>query len=121
MWIAVVIYLIINISGLTLMKQGMSKSSFDIFNSNTGFLSIESILDFRVVLGSVLYVLSFLTWLYLLKKYDLSYIFPIVTGLSYIGVLTVSFFLLSERFNLIKLVGATLILVGVMLIYKNNI
>ncbi|HHY95812.1 MAG TPA: hypothetical protein GX513_12515 [Firmicutes bacterium] len=120
MWMAIVLYLACSIFGLLLMKQGLNHTTFAV-TQTAPFLSIGSQLDLRVVMGAAFYLTSFLTWLFLLKKYNLSYIFPITTGLSYVGVLAVSYFALAERFNAPKLVGALLILVGVVLVYRNNI
>lgn len=120
MWIAVIFYLACSISGLLLMKQGLNNTSAHVVRESP-FLTIGSQLDLRAVIGIFLYALSFLTWLYLLKRFNLSYIFPIITGLSYLGVLAVSYFLLAERFNTPKLVGAVLILIGVILVFRNNI
>lgn len=120
MWMVVVLYLVCSISGLLLMKEGLNHTTLA-FVRGVPFLAIGSQLDLRVVGGSALYLVSFLTWLFLLKKYDLSYIFPIITGLSYVGVLLVSYFTLAEKFNPPKLVGALLILVGVLLVFRNKI
>ncbi len=120
MWIAVGFYLVCSVFGLLLMKQGLSNTSASV-SGEAPFLTISSQLDLRTVIGITLYVLSFFTWLYLLKRFHLSYIFPVITGLSYLGVLAVSYFVLAERFNVPKLVGIFLILAGVLLVFRNDI
>lgn len=116
MWIIVIIYLCLSCFGLNFMKQGMDNSNFELVRDNSAFFMLNSNIDLRAIIGASFYVLSFLTWLFLLKKYDLSYIFPIVTGLAYIGVMLISYFVLAEKFDIFKILGAVMILAGVVLV-----
>jgi len=73
-------------------------------------------LNFYAVSGIVLYGLSFLTYVYLVSKYDLGYIIPLTTALVYLVIFTASFFLFNEVFTGIKVAGIILIAVGLILL-----
>ena len=72
----------------------------------------------KLIIGAILYGSSFLTWLWLLSKEDLSSIYPIVVALGYLSIMLVSFVFLKEQASLAKFIGAFLILVGVFFILR---
>jgi len=65
--------------------------------------------------GLVLYGLATLLWLYLLSKYDLSYIYPF-TSLSFVMAIFVSSLLLGETVTWNRWAGAVTIVLGVYLV-----
>lgn len=72
------------------------------------------------VSGIFLYGLSFILYTYLLSKYDLGYIIPLTTGLVYIFIFIASFVIFKESFTLIKILGITFILGGIVLLNLNK-
>lgn len=68
------------------------------------------------VIGVLLYGISFLLYIYLLAKNDLSYIIPLTTALVYMVIFVASAFIFKESFTVLKIIGISLILAGVVLI-----
>lgn len=61
-------------------------------------------------------VLAFVFSLLALRKYELTYYAPIVTGSFFLLVNLVSFYVLREKITLAKLAGSTLILLGIIIL-----
>ena len=114
--VLVIYYLIASSLGLILIKS--------FFNSGYT-ISIQNLVvfwDYRIIIGAVLYMSSFLSWFLILAKYELSSIYPIIIGLSYVFIVILSFFLLKEHGNIYRYIGVLLILSGVILIaYKGDV
>lgn len=68
------------------------------------------------VAGIFLYGVSFLTYIYLISKYDLGYIIPLTTALVYILIFAASFLIFNEAFTVIKIAGIFLIVCGLILL-----
>ena len=105
------IYVILSVSGLTLFKLG-SKEGF-LFNASSGFFSLN-IYWFSIV-GLVLYILSFLVYMGLIAKSNLSQLIPIATGLVYLATLVSAAYILKENIQGIQVLGCIVILIGVIL------
>ncbi|MDP1845270.1 MAG: hypothetical protein Q8L09_00805 [Candidatus Moranbacteria bacterium] len=110
-FIAIAIYLACSTTGLLLLKSSLAHQSV---KSLSDFLQMW--LNVKFVAGFFLYAASFLTWLFLLNKKDLSVIFPIVIGLSYITVFAAALVVLHEEASTAKIIGAVLIGVGILFI-----
>lgn len=68
-----------------------------------------------VVLGFILYGISFALWMYVLRYFELSFARPF-TSVGYIITYVISIFLLGESFSINRLFGVVLILIGVALL-----
>jgi uncharacterized membrane protein len=66
-------------------------------------------------LGAVSYGLSFLVWMFLLKKYDLSFLRPLV-GFGYIITSLLAWIVLKEKITVLRWIGIGLIVAGVYLV-----
>ena len=71
-----------------------------------------------VIVGLVVYVCSMVFWLVALSRVDLSYAYPFVS-LSYVAVLIASWRLFSEDITLVRLLGTTVVGLGVFLIAQS--
>lgn len=81
--------------------------------------SILSILtNAPVMLGTISYGLSFLIWIKVLSKVELSYAYPMVS-LGYIIVMIFSYFLFKENISFMRIAGVLLIISGVILVAKS--
>ena len=106
-YILVAAYIISTISGLLLVKIG-GDIKFTFINNVLGLnISLKS------VSGILLYSLSFVLYMWILQKFNLSYIVPFCTGIVYILVIIISYVILHESISIIQLVGITLVLSGI--------
>ena len=108
-------YLTLSTLGLTLLKLSVSTAEL----SSTASL-LRLLGDYKFIIGFVSYVASFSLWLILLSKKDLSYIYPIVVGLSYVIIMITAFLFFRENITMNKALGAVLILLGVVIIYMQK-
>jgi len=108
--ILVAIYLFCTVGGLTLVKLGADHNQFSAASS---FFSLS--LSYTTILGLVLYIVSFIMWIIIVQKFDLSYIQPLTAGLSYILIIAASLFILKESISTNQWIGLGCILVGIVL------
>lgn len=81
--------------------------------------SILSILkNLPVMLGVISYGLSFLLWIKVLSKVELSYAYPMVS-LGYIITMVFSYFLFKENISFIRILGVAFIMLGVILVSRS--
>lgn len=105
----VLAYLLFSILGLILMKKGGNAGSIG-FNSGNVGLTIN-IISF---VGIILYVISFLLYTKVVVTFDLSYISPIITGVSQILILLASWSFLKETVSKQGIVGVIIIIIGIL-------
>lgn len=104
--------------GQLLLKKGMLE--FGAINAKDILSQLFVVFKNPWVLsGLVAFVSSFLLWLVVLSKNDLSYAYPMVS-VSYVVVLLGSRWIFQERLDVWKIVGVALICLGVALIARNH-
>jgi len=109
-YLLVVIYMFFTTSGLTFMKLGGDSLKLGL---KDGF-SLS--MGWKTFVGFSLYLVSFVLWQKLLVKYDLSVMVPIVTGIIQIIILIIGYTIFKESFNVISLIGALIIVVGIIVL-----
>lgn len=98
--------------GLVLFKLGGKTKALIKFSN--GILNLN--ISLTSLIGLLCYAFSFLLYLILVSKFNLSKIYPITTGIIFICVMVASVLLLKEQVTMTSLLGSALILVGVILI-----
>lgn len=106
------LYILLSALGLVFFKIGSNNGTHLILNKIT--LSLQ--LNLLSVLGIACYGFSFLLYLYLVSKYNLSYIYPLTTGAIYLIVFVLSITILKETVLPQQLAGSTLVLLGIILL-----
>lgn len=85
-------------------------------------LSLSSVrtvlLEPTFMVGFVLYVLSFLTWLLALRRYEAVAIFPAFVGAGYAGVVLGGYLFLGETLTASRVIGVGVILLGIGLVAR---
>ncbi|WP_182186728.1 EamA family transporter [Pectinatus frisingensis] len=71
-----------------------------------------------IYLGLLCYVLSFVVWLMVLSRSEVSYAYPFLS-IGYIIAAFVGYFYFGESMSLYKLSGIALICIGVFLLYRS--
>lgn len=88
---------LLNSSAQTLLKLGADKKS----------------LNFYLAGGVVFYFVSFLAYVFVLSKMNLSAAYPVTIGLTMIATVLISMFYLKEHIPPFQAIGITLILLGI--------
>ena len=110
--ISIIIYLILSVGGLVLVKSGSSNVNIAIQEGTFNFS-----MGLKAMLGFIAYIGSFLIYtFYIIKKFDLSYIFPIITGITQILVILAGVLIFKENINAYAIGGIALIIIGVVLL-----
>ncbi len=106
-FILIAIYVVLNSCGQLLIKMGTLEMP-----------EVSGIYDFfnlKLIAGIGLFGMSFLTWIYILSKNNLSYAFPFAVGLGYMAVIFLSIFVLKETATYLQLTGMSLVWMGIIL------
>ena len=74
--------------------------------------------NLNVLLGLVLYGLSFVFWIVALSKTDLSFAYPFLS-LGYILILVWSYFIFQENISIVRVAGILLIVVGLICVARS--
>lgn len=113
--ILILISVLLGACGQILMKYGVTKPK-PLFAA--AFAKDVMLLSWPVLLGLVLYALSALTWLLVLRRVDLSYAYPMVS-LGYVAVFVASNYLFHEQISTMRWTGLALICIGVVVLAKS--
>lgn len=109
-YVLVGIYLILSISGLVFMKLGGNPGTLAVKDGNINFgMNIVS------AIGFICYIGSFLLFTRIVIIFDLSYIFPICTGIVQVITLVISYYVFKENISLYGIVGASLVIIGIII------
>lgn len=110
----IVLFIVTTSLGLIVLKLGTSKGLPISFVDNKLVFNINLL----TVTGIMLYGISFMTYIYLLSRYDLGYIIPLVSAFVYIIIFVASYFIFKESFTPAKIAGITMIVVGLILLQR---
>ncbi|WP_167893956.1 EamA family transporter [Thermococcus sp. M36] len=101
-----------------LFKVGLTRieGEINIFTPG-GF--IRMLLTPHILTGAVLYALSFFLWLLALSKFQLSFMYPMLS-LAYIVTTLLAFVWLHEPVRLSRWIGVVLIIIGAILVGLNR-
>lgn len=107
-YLLLVLYLIFTTSGLVLMKLG----------NNAGTIAIDSgTLNFTInlisMLGLIFYIVSFLLFTKIVTTYDLSFILPILTGITQIISLIAALLIFKEQVTVHGFIGIAMVIIGI--------
>ncbi len=78
---------------------------------------ISMFLNPIVLVGLFMYGLSTVFWLIALSQKDLSYVYPFIS-LTFIIVLFLSYFVLKEQIGTARILGTTIIIIGLMVVIR---
>lgn len=109
-YVLILVYLVLTVAGLVFMKLG----------GNPGTLALKDgtiTLGMSVIsgIGFVCYLCSFLLFTRIVVMFDLSYIYPIVTGVVQILTLIASAVVFKEQMSVQAVIGAILVIIGIII------
>ncbi|MEK6861151.1 MAG: EamA family transporter [Nanoarchaeota archaeon] len=96
--------------GQLLIKYGANKLSFQ---------NLLTIFSFELISGILVYGLAAVLFIGVLRRVDLSMVYPII-GTSFIWVAILSYIFLRESMNILKISGIFIIVLGVALIGRSS-
>ncbi|WP_086350441.1 hypothetical protein [Candidatus Enterococcus clewellii] len=108
-----IIYVVLSSSGLILFKLGSSSLTLQVQNS---IFSMN--VSLTTILGMLCYMISFILWMVIIGKSEVSYIVPLGVACTNIAILLGSYFILNETITTNVIIGAVLIIAGVILISR---
>jgi len=118
MIILILTSILLSTIGQILVKIGAVNLTLNFSGSNL-MPSILSILkNLPVMVGITSYGVSFLLWIKVLSKVELSYAYPMVS-LGYVLVMIYSYFFLHENISLLRVCGVIFIIIGVVLVSRS--
>ena len=107
-------------SAQILLKLGMNRFgevSSDLSIANIWQVSLKIISNPYIMLGIAFQVIALVVWLYVLKKVEVSYAYPLI-ALGFVFVLLVGYFFMNESLNSYKLAGIALIIAGIFVLSR---
>jgi multidrug transporter EmrE-like cation transporter len=108
----------LSVTAQILLKNGMSSAAVQSGLKSTLYESVWVIFtNISVLLGLFAYVASAGVWLFVLSKVDVSKAYPFV-GLGFVGTMLFAFWFLNEPLTLSKIVGTSLIVIGVFIVAR---
>ena len=115
-FVLVIVYLVLTTSGLIFMKLGGNPGTIA-FKEGDIALSMNWI----SAIGFLCYLGSFLLFTRIVVMFDLSYIYPIVTGIVQIITLIASKLVFKEELSIQAIIGASLVIIGIVIMnFKNT-
>lgn len=114
---SLLIYVTTTVGGLVALKKGSVERPPVAFRNNKIVYHFTPL----ILTGLALYGVSFLSYIYLLSKYDLGYIVPLAAAFVYISLFLCSYFILKEVFTKKKLFGISLIVLGVLVLNMHGL
>lgn len=110
--ISIIVYLILTVGGLVLVKSGSSNINIAFENGTFNFA-----MGIKAMLGFIFYIGSFIIYtFYIIKNFDLSYIYPIITGITQIFIILAGIFIFKEHISAFGICGIVLIVLGIALL-----
>ncbi len=99
--------------GQLLLKMGLDR----VDRISLKWVYLKGFLSWQLGLSVMSFLLAMLLWLYMLKHYDLSLVYPL-TSISYIFTTLLAMFFLGEMVSPIKWTGIAFIIIGVALLTR---
>ncbi len=107
---------ILGVVGQLVLKTGMTKmGALSLRGQSPLKLLLKIGLNPYVIGGLVIYATGVFFWLIALSRAPLSYAYPFAS-LSYVVITIASYFLLKERFGLLRMAGVLVICSGVLVV-----
>ena len=110
--ILIAVYIILTIGGVVLFKLGTQKDF--LVSIATGIFTLK--ISLISIIGLVCYLCSFLMYMFLISKFDLTYIVPVTTGIVQVATFVLAIMIFKESVAVSKVVATGLILIGVILL-----
>lgn len=112
-YIALLFYVLASTTGVVIIKK-----FFDTIEFKTLQDFFIQLFNIQLIVGVLLYIIGFLTWLYVLSRMDLNTAYPVAVTLSLIAIILTSSLILKEHITFNVGIGTILCLIGVFVILR---
>lgn len=110
--ILITLYVVFAVGGSTLIKYGGIAKDAALFTVPIANVSLSPI----SFLGILFYGASFVLYILLLNRLELSFVSPVTVGIVYVLLMITAVLVFGEQMTVIKMLGCGLILAGVLLV-----
>lgn len=111
----IVFQVVINTAAQLFLKQGAKSINF---SQSVGEIFMSMLLNYNIWIGGLIFVVSFLLWIYLLNQFELSFLYPF-GSLSFVLAAIGGWFFFGEGVSYFRVVGIMLIIMGVFCVAKS--
>ena len=109
-------------SGQILLKMGASQSLPQLPEIHSLGTLLQTVFiflkNYQILLAIFLYGSGLFFWLFVLTKFELSYVFPL-TAIVYVSVMLFSWLILKENVSALRIMGTLTIIIGIYLAAKS--
>ena len=121
-YLLLLIAAIIGICGQILLKMGVNQSASQLPEIHSFGALLQAVFiflkNYQILSAIFLYGLGLFVWLFILTKFELSYVFPL-TAIIYVFILLFSWLFLKEDITVLRVAGVLLIAFGIFLVIKS--
>jgi len=104
-----IIYIVLSVTGLILVKLGGTN------HLQIAEHTIHISVGIYTLWGMLCYIASFIVYIIVLPRFDLSYISPITTGAVFALVIVTSLIVLKEKISITQWIGICSVLFGIIM------
>lgn len=110
---------LLNTGAQLLLKAGMSSiGHFEFTLGKILHTGVQASVNPFILIGLSIYVMSFLVWLLVLSRVDVSLAYPMVS-LGYVFNAITAHYLFDENLSMVRISGIVIILLGVYLVARS--
>jgi multidrug transporter EmrE-like cation transporter len=103
--------------GNLLLKHGMNAAgSVADTHLPLSQYALQALTRPQIIVGVILYIVSFVMWLALLSMMDISLVYPIFVSAAFIIVMVGSVFLFGEHVTPLRVLGTAVVALGIALV-----
>ena len=115
----IILTVILNASAQLLIKKGVLVLSNENLTLKLLYTNLDKfIFNSYIIFGLICMVISMITHIISLSKFELSYAFPFIS-ISYVIVFLGSYYLFNENLSIIRIFGLFLIILGTIFVAKS--
>lgn len=101
-----------------ILKAGANRINENLENATGAWSIFWTIVNMPIIIGMCIYVISAVTWIWILTKVDISIAYPFIS-LGFIMTLFFGWWVFDESLTTPKIVGTILIMVGCIFITRS--
>lgn len=116
----ILLTVVFSVSSQLIIKWQMKNYSFENFDNvfEKFYFAVGLLVNPFILLSIILTLLSGLSWMIAMNKFDISYAYPF-TALGFVFILFFSNILFNESISIYKFIGVSFIVIGIFVISRD--